>query len=140
MKFSTIKTDRTGEHLRQWELAKFIERIRRDANNNLIGMFRGYLRPDEPESFRHYGEIPRVFAAVELCRQKNGAMRVAAVNGIVVLEVRRLMSESLCRDVKQAAMTLPSTLAAFVGAVTVGATLAMVTVIAFSLAVLPSAH
>lgn len=116
MKFSTIKTDRTGEHLRQWEFAKFIERIQRDANNNLIGMFRDYSRPDEPESFRHYGEIPRVFAAVELCRQKNGAMRVAAVNSIVVLEVRKLMSESLCRDVKQAAMTLPSTLAAFVGA------------------------
>ena len=116
MKLSTIKTDNKGEHLNQWELTKFIERIQKDANNNLIGTLREETTPNNPEHYRRYNEIPRVYAAAELYRQQNGALGVAQINGLVVLEVHQLMSDKRCRDVKLAAMTLPSTVAAFTGA------------------------
>ena len=116
MKFSTIKTDKRGEHLKQWEAGKFFERIRTDANDDIITSLRMETTPERVMHFRRYGEIPRVHAAVELCRQKNGAIGVARYNGLVVLEVRQLMSDDRCEDVKRAAINMPSTLAVFKGA------------------------
>ena len=116
MKFSTIRTDKTGEHLSQWEFTKFVKRIRTDANDNLITTFREEATPDSARRFHRFGEIPRVYAAVELRRQKNGAVCINACNGIVVLEVRQLMSGDRREEVKRAAFTMPSTLATFTGA------------------------
>ena len=116
MKFSTIRTDSKGTHLKGWEAGKFFERIRTDANGSIISSFRAEASHERPERFRRYREIPRVCAAVELRRQTNGALGIEAVNGLVVLEVRQLMSRTMCNDVKHAAMMMPSTLAAFTGA------------------------
>ena len=115
MKFSTLKTDKQGEHLRLWDSAKFFERIQTDASRNLIGSLRLETTPDRIRQYRRYAEIPQVAAAVELYRQANGATGVARFNGLVVLEGRQLMGRRDCEDVKRAAMTMPSTLAAFTG-------------------------
>ena len=116
MKFSSVKTDKGGQHLRNLEAAKFYERIRTDANNFLIGFLRDEAPAERPERYRRYKEIPQILAAVELCKQPNGALGMAHYNGLVVLEVRQLMSERRRDEVKRAAMTMPSTLATFTGA------------------------
>ncbi|MBO4641767.1 MAG: DUF3874 domain-containing protein [Bacteroidaceae bacterium] len=116
MRFSTIKNDKGNLHFKQWEATKFFERIGTDANNSLIGLFRNKTTPERAEHYRRYSEIPHVYAAAELRRQENGALGIARFNGLVVLEVRQLMSDTLCNDVKQAAMAMPSTFATFIGA------------------------
>lgn len=116
MKFTSIKTDNNGLHLKGWEAEKFFNRIRTDANNYLVSFFRKEASPERPEHFRRYKEIPHIYAAVELRKQSNGALGIAAFNGLVVLEARQIMSSTMCADVKRAAMMMPSTLAAFTGA------------------------
>ena len=117
MKFSSIKTEKNGaEHLFQYEAERFVERIKTDANNFVISCFREETSPERPTRYRRYHDIPHICAPVELCRQSNGAIGVAAFNGLVVLEVHQLMSHADCEEVKNAAMELPMTLAAFTGA------------------------
>ncbi len=116
MYFTTLKTDKQGQHLKRWEATQFYERIKTDANNFLIGFLRDEAPAEQPQRYRRYKEIPHVYAAVELRKQTNGALGMAAFNGLVVLEVRQLMSAKACDDTKRAAMTMPSTLATFTGA------------------------
>ena len=116
MYFTTLKTDKQGQHLKRWEATQFYERIKTDANNFLIGFLRDEAPAEQPQRYRRYKEIPLVYAAVELCKQTNGAYGMAAFNGLVVLEVRQLMSAKACDETKRAAMTMPSTLATFTGA------------------------
>jgi hypothetical protein len=116
MKFTTVKREKKCTRLKGWEAEAFFQRIRTDANHSLITNFRQEASAEQPEGFRRYNEIPHVYAAVELHKQANGALGIATFNGLVVLEVRQLMSQTLCAEVKDAAMTMPSTLAAFTGA------------------------
>ena len=117
MKFSSIRTDRSGQqHLRGYDAAQFLQRIRTDANNLLISSFRVEASSGHPESYRRYAEIPHICVPTELRRQPNGVFSMAACNGLVVLEVRQLMSAGACAAVKRSAMELPMTWAAFVGA------------------------
>ena len=116
MKFSSIRTEKNGlVRLHHFEAAKFFERIRTDANHFIIG----YLRdenPDRPERYRRYGELPHICVPVELKRQENDALGMASFNGLVVLEVRQVLSATACADIKRAAIAMPMTLAAFTGA------------------------
>ena len=73
MKFSSIKTDNDGCHLRQWDAAKFFERIRTDVNNHLIQRLRLETMPERVRHYRRYDDIPQALAAVELRRQTNDA-------------------------------------------------------------------
>ena len=117
MKFSSIRTDRSGQqHLKGYDAAQFLQRIRTDANNFLISSFRDGASSEHPESYRRYAEIPHICVPTELRRQPNGVFSMAACNGLVVLEVRQLMSAGACAAVKRSAMGLPMTWAAFVGA------------------------
>ena len=117
MKFTSIRTDRDGQqHLRCYEAAKFIQRIQRDANNLLISSFREEADTEHPERHRRYHEIPGICAAVELYRQSNGALGMAAFNGLVAVEVHQVMGLQRCEEIKRAAMGMPMTWAAFIGA------------------------
>ena len=117
MRFSSIKTDKDGKvHLYQFAAEQFMTRIQTDANNFLVTSLRDEVTPERVTHFRRYSEVPHICAPVELRRQDNGALGVAEFNGIVVLEVRQLMSRKACDDVKRAAMEMPMTLAAFIGA------------------------
>jgi len=116
MYITTLKTDKQGQHLKRWEATQFYERIKTDANNFLIGFLRDEAPAEQPQRYRRYKEIPHVYAAVELRKQTNGALGMAAFNGLVILEVRQLMSAKVCDATKRAAMTMPSTLATFTGA------------------------
>ena len=117
MKFSSIKTEKNGTiRLHQFEAAKFFERIRTDANHFIISFLRSDVTPDHPEHYRRYNEVPQISATIELSRQQNGALGMAAFNGLVVLEVRQVMSAEACEAIKRAAMEMPMTLATFTGA------------------------
>ena len=117
MKFSSIKTEKNGTiRLHQFDSSKFFERIRTDANNFIISLLRSDSTPDHPEHYRRYNEVPQICATAELRRQENGALGMAAFNGLVVLEVRQVMSAEACEAIKRAAMEMPTTLAAFTGA------------------------
>ena len=117
MKFSSIKTDQQGaKTLKQYDVADFVARIREDRNKYLISDFRANYRPSRVHLYRRYHEIPHIYAAVELCRQTNGAIGFAAYNGLVVLEVHGLMNTKDIDGVKDAAMSMAQTLAAFRGA------------------------
>ncbi len=117
MKFSSIKTEKNGTiRLHQFDSNKFFERIRTDANNFIISSLRSDSRPDHPEHYRRYNEIPQICATAELRRQENGALGMTAFNGLVVLEVRQVMSAEACEAIKRAAMEMPMTLATFTGA------------------------
>lgn len=117
MKLSSIRTDRNGQQfLKNYEFGAFLERIKTDTANFLIGFLRDETPPEAPTRYRHYHDIPHICAPMELCRQKNGAIGMSVFNGLVVLEVRQVMSKAICESVKRAAMELPTTLAAFTGA------------------------
>lgn len=117
MKITSLKKDRQGLlHLKTYDVEAFIRRIREDLNGMIITDFRMHHRPNNPTAYRRYNEIPEICAALEMCRQPNGAMGMAQNNGLVVLEVKGLMSTTLCEKVREAAMTMSCTLAAFIGA------------------------
>nr|MCR5181336.1 hypothetical protein [Bacteroidaceae bacterium] len=117
MRFSTIRTHKEkGQALNTWTFEKFIESIQVDVNKGIIFDFRRNLNVEHPERFYRFDQIAQVSAAVELKKQPNGAISVKAFNGLVVLEVRGLMSPEQCRSVKLAAMETDATLAAFIGA------------------------
>jgi len=117
MKLSSIRTDKNGhQFLKNYEFEAFLERIKTDTASFLIGFLRNETSPEEPTRYRHYYDIPHICAPMELRRQKNGAIGMGAFNGLVVLEVRQVMSKVACKNIKRAAMGLPTTLAAFTGA------------------------
>ena len=117
MKLSSIRTDRNGQQfLKNYEFGAFLERIKTDTANFLIGFLRDETTPEAPTRYRHYHDIPHICAPMELRRQQNGALGMNVFNGLVVLEVRQVMSKDICESVKRAAMELPMTLAAFTGA------------------------
>ncbi|MBR1801101.1 MAG: DUF3874 domain-containing protein [Bacteroidaceae bacterium] len=117
MKLSSIRTDKNGQqYLKNYEFGAFLERIKTDTANFLIGFLRDETPPEAPTRYRHYRDIPHICAPMELRRQQNGALGMSTFNGLVVLEVRQVMSPGACETVKHAAMEMPMTLAAFVGA------------------------
>ncbi len=102
MKFSSIKTEKEGAvRLRSFDSNKFFERIRTDANNFIISTLRTETTPEHPEHYRRYSEVPQICATAELRRQENGALGMAAFNGLVELEVRQVMSAETCEAIKQ---------------------------------------
>lgn len=117
MKISSVKNGRQGRlYLKAYDVEAFVRRIREDRNNALISDYRRNYRPNHPSRYRRYEEIPQIYAAMELQRQPNGAMGMAANNGVVVLEVKGLMNAAFGEKVRDAAMSMSNTLAAFVGA------------------------
>lgn len=116
MRVSSIRTDKNGKQfLKNYAFDAFLERIKTDTADFLIGFLRDKTTPENFKYYPRYHDIPHVCAPMELCRQKNGALGMHAFNGLVVLEVRQLMSQEACAAVKRDAMTLPTTLAAFTG-------------------------
>ena len=117
MKLSSIRTDKSGQkHLKTYTFEAFIQRIKIDTDSHLIRQLRLEVPHENPERYRHYRDIPHICVPMELRRQENGAFGMTAFNGLTVLEVRQVMSDKMCEEVKRAAMTLPTTLAAFMGA------------------------
>lgn len=116
MKLSSIRTDKHGQqYLKNYEFEAFLERIKKDTASFLISYLREETSPEAPKRYRHYHDIPQICATMELRRQVNGTLGMSAFNGVVVLEVRQLMSSAVCEAVKRVAMELPTTLATFVG-------------------------
>ena len=118
IKFTILSGDeRKATRQSTREIKTFFEYIKEDHNNWLISLFRQALpRLMSPENYIHYRKIAHVLPAVELHRQKNGALEMRACNGLVVLEVGPLRGEEALRQAKELATSWPTTLGAFVGA------------------------
>ena len=118
MKFSRITKGRDQkERLSLMDPEQFGERIQQDTNDLVVMNFRRELpQLDKPSYYRRWAELSRICPAVELRRQKNGAMVFHRFNGLVVLDVKGVVGSVAQDEVKHRAMSLPFTAAAFVGA------------------------
>lgn len=116
MKYAVITKRDNKVRLSHMEEAKFTERIQRDARRGLTDRFRHELTwKNSPSACFHYEQIPRVCPACMLRVQENGVLVMAGYNGLVLLDVKPVIGEEYLEEVKARAMTLPTTLAAFVG-------------------------
>ena len=118
MKFTSFKTTRkrglqVGVHDAEW----FMQRITHETNDFFTTGFREYLKGSMKwGNYRYINEIPRLCVAGEFKRTPLGDTVLAAYSGLVVLEVRELPDADACEVLKQRAMQVPSTWAAFIGA------------------------
>ena len=117
MKYTRLSYGRDGVlRLSTIEDKRFYLRIRRDTSDCIVGFFRNdlpYL--SDPKTYRRYKELPRICPAVEMQRQANGAPAFHHYNGLVVLDVKGVIGYAELQAVKLRAMSLPFTVAAFIG-------------------------
>ncbi len=118
MKYSRISWGRDQQQrLSLMDVAQFHKRIQKDANHYITSFFREDLpRLEKASHYRRYNEMARICPAVELQRQENGALVFKHYNGLVVLDVKGVIGKKDQEDVKTRAMSMPFTVAAFVGA------------------------
>ena len=104
-------------HLSQRDAVWFIERMKKDTQSGIVTRFREAVRQGNELSIQIGKErLPHVFLMVELKREENEAIEVNRFNGLILLEVRGVASSGELERLKQLAMDVPSTWAAFVGA------------------------
>ncbi len=116
MKYTIITQKDNKVRLTLMEEGKFLERIQRDARRGLVERFRHEVQwKNSPKDCFHYEQIPRVCPTSVLRVQENGALAMVGCNGLVLLDVKMVVGSEYLEEVKNRAMTLPTTLAAFVG-------------------------
>lgn len=117
MKLTLIRTDEKNQmHMSVKNLESFVERMKTETKNQEVSHLREHLRQGYPShSYALIHKIPKVHPLAELRRDANGNLTMSRLNGLVMLNIRGLPSEQERQRVKQLAMTMPSTLAAFVG-------------------------
>ena len=120
MKYSRITaSSKLPLRLSLIEAEKFHARIQHDTADFVVSFFRDDLpHLDRPSRFRLYKDMTRICPAVELVRQRNGAVVFGRYNGLVVLDVKGVVGRAAQEQVKTRAMSLPFTQAASM--VTVG--------------------
>lgn len=118
MKFSITSTGRDNRVRLSFRNAEqFKERIQVDAERVSIDDFRKCIeKSPTPKWYKYYKEIARVTPCTEFRKEQNGCLSVTAYNGLVVLDVKPLVGSEVLEEVKQRAMSLPTTFAAFIGA------------------------
>ena len=118
IKLTSLHTDKRHQlHLKYYTFNKFIERISGDTKSARITEYRQRLPlPSIIDDYATRAGIPTIMPAVQLRRQENGALVMASFNGLITLEVKDLFKEEDLMAVKKEAITVPSTISAFVGA------------------------
>lgn len=118
MKFTTIREDKNHRvHVTNRSEEWFIEKIQKDTATGLMKGYRHFLSYSSGiGSYLRMSEIPSLCMSCELRRSNEGQPEFGRWNGLVTLEVHELGSVEACDAVKRAAMQLPSTWAAMVGA------------------------
>ena len=112
MKFSIVNIDKKKEvHLTVKTPEWFFDRIKTDTKSETVGNFRREVAASG--NYRGEESLALVYPAVELAKQANGRLTVAAFNNVVPLYVPSLLRAEDREAVKSAAGMLPMTLAAF---------------------------
>ncbi len=118
MKFSIVRTDKKhAVHLTLKTAEQFLERIQTDTKARDIGKLRNYIAAyGDDGTYEQSTAVAMIHPSVELTKQANGRLDIAAFNNLVTLHVGGLMRQDDIEAVKQAAKMLPMTFAAFTGA------------------------
>ena len=104
-------------HLSLRDANWLIERMKKDTQSGIVTRFREDVRQGNELSIQIGKErLPHVYPMIELKREKNETIEVNRFNGLILLEVRGVASSGELERLKQLAMDVPSTWAAFVGA------------------------
>ena len=119
MKFTITHRDKKNQLLVSTKsLERFLERIVNDDARNTVENFREYV-PYLTNGYDGYKDMPtwmHVHPAAEFQKSENGLLKMKKNNGILLLTFVDIDEDGGADAIKQKVASLPSTLAAFVGA------------------------
>ena len=119
MKFTIIHRNKKNQLLVSTKsLERFLERIVNDDARNTVENFREYV-PYLTNGYDGYKDMPtwmHVHPAAEFQKSENGLLKMKKNNGILLLTFVDINEDGGADAIKQKVASLPSTLAAFVGA------------------------
>ena len=117
MKFTLIRKDQKNHlHLTMKQVDSFMERIKTDTKSGDVEGLRRHLLYNSREF--GYGlmyKLPMVYPSAELMRDANNNIVMRSMNGVILLSINNIRGREAQSRLKQMAMTMPTTLAAFVG-------------------------
>ena len=119
MKFTITHRNKKNQLLVSTKsLERFLERIVNDDAKNTVENFREYV-PWLTNGYDGYKDMPtwmHVHPAAEFQKSENGLLKMKQNNGILLLTFVNIEEEGGVAAAKQSVASLPSTLAAFMGA------------------------
>ena len=119
MKFTITHRNKKNQLLVSTKsLERFLERIVNDDARNTVENFREYV-PYLTNGYNGYKDMPtwmHVHPAAEFQKSENGLLKMKKNNGILLLTFVDINEDGGADAIKQKVASLPSTLAAFVGA------------------------
>lgn len=119
MKFTITHRNKKNQLLVSTKsLERFLERIVNDDAKNTVETFREYV-PWLTNGYDGYKDMPtwmHVHPAAEFQKSENGLLKMKQNNGILLLTFVNIKEEGGVAAAKQSVASLPSTLAAFMGA------------------------
>ena len=119
MKFTITNRNKKNQFLVSTKsLERFLERIVNDDAKNTVENFREYV-PWLTNGYDGYKDMPtwmHVHPAAEFQKSENGLLKMKQNNGILLLTFVNIKEEGGVAAAKQSVASLPSTLAAFMGA------------------------
>ena len=119
MKFTITHRNKKNQFLVSTKsLERFLERIVNDDAKNTVENFREYV-PWLTNGYDGYKDMPtwmHVHPAAEFQKSENGLLKMKQNNGILLLTFVNIKEEGGVAAAKQSVASLPSTLAAFMGA------------------------
>ena len=119
MKFTITHRNKKNQLLVSTKsLERFLERIVNDDARNTVENFREYV-PYLTNGYEGYKDMPtwmHVHPAAEFQKSENGLLKMKKNNGILLLTFVDIDEDGGVDAIKQKVASLPSTLAAFVGA------------------------
>ena len=119
MKFTITHRNKKNQLLVSTKsLERFLERIVNDDARNTVENFREYV-PYLTNGYDGYKDMPtwmHVHPAAEFQKSENGLLKIKKNNGVLLLTFVHIDEDGGADAIKQKVASLPSTLAAFVGA------------------------
>ena len=119
MKFTITHRNKKNQLLVSTKsLERFLERIINDDARNTVENFREYV-PYLTNGYDGYKDMPtwmHVHPAAEFQKSENGLLKMKKNNGVLLLTFVHIDEDGGADAIKQKVASLPSTLAAFVGA------------------------
>ena len=119
MKFTITHRNKKNQLLVSTKsLERFLERIVNDDARNTVENFREYV-PYLTNGYDGYKDMPtwmHVHPAAEFQKSENGLLKIKKNNGVLLLTFVDINEDGGADAIKQKVASLPSTLAAFVGA------------------------
>ena len=117
MKFTLIRRDEKNQlHVSKKDVEAFMERIKTDTKSGDVAGLRRHLQLTGGSfSYVKMYKLPMVYPLAELGCDANGNVMMKKMNGVMMLSIGNVRGGESQQRVKQLAMAMPSTLAAFTG-------------------------